>query len=130
MPEGMRTLSSITFQLPSLAHEVASGDVRVDPAGRANAVDGAREVWAGGHQSPGDETLAHDLPRMVDVVDEVVERADALGEAALDLPPFQPAEHARHQVQRKGALVRGPAHAAGLERDPLLHEDRVAPSSR
>ena len=72
----------------AVAHEVAAGDVRVDAARRADAVNGAREVRAGGHQPPRHEALAHDLARVVDVVDEVVERADALREAALDVAPF------------------------------------------
>src|ERR1019366_6394079 len=55
---------------------------------------------------------------------------DALGEPALYVPPFLPAEHARDEVQRERPFVGGSAHAAGLERDPLLHEDRVASPSR
>ncbi len=124
----MRTLSSITFQRAvAVAHEVAAGDVGVDAARRADAVHGAREVRAGGDQAPRHEALADDLAGVVDVVDEVVERADALREAALDVAPFLPAEHARHEVERERAF-RGspPAAAAGLERDALLHEDRVA----
>ena len=41
-----------------------------------------------------------------------------------------PAEHARHEIQRERPFVRRPAAAAGLERDPLLHEDRIAPAAR
>ena len=114
-----------------MAHEVAAGDVRVDAARRADAVDGAGEVRAGGDQPPGHEALADDLARVVDVVDEVVQRADALREAALDRAPFLAAEHARHEVQREGPFVRGAAVAPlGLEGDALLHEDRVAAPAR
>jgi hypothetical protein len=66
---------------------------------------------------------------VVDVVDEVVQRADALRQAALDVAPFLTAEHARHQIQRERSFMGWPATAARLERDPLLHEDRVAPAS-
>src|ERR1019366_637325 len=71
-----------------------------------------------------------DLAGVVDVVDEVVERADALGQAALDVAPFLAAEHAWHEVERKWPFVRRAAAAAGLEGDALLHEDRVAPTAR
>ena len=69
-----------------------------------------------------------DLARVVDVVDEVVQRADPLGEAALDALPFLAVEHTRDEIQRERAVVGGAVPAAGLERDPLLHEDRI-PSS-
>ena len=89
----------------AVAHEVAAGDVRVDAAGRADAVHGAGEVRAGRDQPPRHEPLADDLARVVDVVDEVVERADPLREAALDRTPFLAAEHARHEVERERPFV-------------------------
>ncbi len=88
-----------------MAHEVAARDVRVDAARRADAVHGAGEVRAGGDQPPGHDPLADDLARVVDVVDEVVQRADALREAALDRAPFLAAEHARDEVEREGPFV-------------------------
>ena len=85
----------------AVAHEIAAGDVRVDAAGRADAVHGARELRAADDQPPRHDPLAHDLARVVDVIDERVQRADALCEAALDRAPFLAVEHARHEVQRK-----------------------------
>ena len=108
-----------------MAHQIAAGDVRVDAARRADPVDRPREVRAGGHEPPRHEALADDLARVVDVVDERVQRADPLCQSALDAAPFLAAENAGHQVEREGAFVGGASAAARLERDPLLHEDRV-----
>ena len=85
MPDGVRTLSSSTFQRAvGVAHEVAAGDVAVDAARRADAVRGAREVGRETTSSHGTMPVVDDLAPVVDVVDEVVQRADALREAALD----------------------------------------------
>ena len=111
----------------AVAHQIAAGDVGVDPARRADSVDGAREMRAGGHEPPGDQPLAHDLTGVVDVVDEVVQGTDPLGQAALDVPPFRTTQHPRHEIQREGPFVGGPTAPTGLEGDPLLHEDRIAP---
>ncbi len=114
-----------------MAHEVAARDVRVHAAGRPDAVHRAREVRAAGHQPPRHDPLAHDLARVVDVVDEVVERADALREAALDLAPLRAAEHARHEVQRERPFVaRLPLSPLVSNVIALLHEHRVAAAAR
>ena len=83
-----------------VAHEVAAGDVAVDAAGRADAVRGAGEVAAADDQPPRHDPRADDLARVVDVVDEAVQRADALREAALDVRPL---------ARRAGSAARGPA---------------------
>ena len=114
----------------AVAHQVAPGDVCVDAARRADPVHGPRKVRAGRHQAPRHEALADDLASVVHVVDEMIQRADPLGEPALDLTPFLAAEHARDQIEWKRAFVREPALAARLERDALLHEHRVAPAAR
>src|SRR5450759_3790392 len=93
MPEGRRTLSSITFHVPSLWRTRSQPATCVyTPPGRPDAMHGAREVRARDDQPPVHEAHAHDLARVVDVVDKVVQRADALGQAALDVAPFLPAE--------------------------------------
>ena len=69
---------------------------------------------------------ADDLALVVDVVDERVERADPLRQPALDRRPLRRGDDPRDEVERER---RGRARAVGgrqLERDPLLHEDRVA----
>ena len=111
-----------------VAHEVAAGDVAVDAAGRADAVRLARERGPGDDQLPRHDAVVDDLAPVVDVVDEAVQRADALGQAALDLRPLGGRDHPRDEVQRERPVADRPVDVrpAGVERDPLLHEDRVA----
>jgi hypothetical protein len=63
---------------------------------------------------------------VVDVVDEVVERADALRESALDLGPLVGGDDPRHQVEREGPVGDGALGRRQVEGDPLAHEQRVA----
>ena len=65
---------------------------------------------------------------VVDVVDERVQRADPLGEAPLDRRPFGGGEHPRHEIERPRPVTTLAVGPSDLERDPLLHEDRVAPA--
>ena len=62
---------------------------------------------------------------VVHVVDERVERADPLRQAALDRRPLGRGEHARNEIERPGAVTPLAVGARHLKRDPLLHEDRV-----
>jgi hypothetical protein len=73
----------------------------------------------------------HDLAAVVDVIDEVVERADALRQPALDPRPLGGRDDARHEVERERAVAHRSigVRSGGVERDPLLHEDRVAPAA-
>ena len=66
----------------------------------------------------GDDALGDDPLVAVDVGDERVQRADALGEAALDRLPVGGGDHARDRVdvELEVALDRGEAHAGALER--------------
>jgi F420-dependent oxidoreductase-like protein len=66
---------------------------------------------------------------VVDVVDERVERADALGEAALAVARFAGGDDARDEVERKRPVARRAVgvRSGGVERDALLNDDRVAP---
>jgi hypothetical protein len=72
-----------------------------------------------------------DLATVVDVVDEVVERTDALREASLDRRPLGGGDDARDEVERERAVADRPLgiRTAGVEGDPLLHEDRVTPAA-
>jgi hypothetical protein len=72
-----------------------------------------------------------DLAPVVDVVDEAVERADALGEPPLDRPPLRGGDDPGDQVERERPVADGPfdVRPAGVERDALLQEDRVAPAA-
>jgi hypothetical protein len=90
-------------------------------------VRGAREVAAADDQAPRDDPGPDDLALVVDVVDEAVQRADALREAALDVVPLGRGQDPRDQVERERAVLDGAVLAGGVERDALLDEDRVAP---
>jgi hypothetical protein len=94
-----------------------------------DAVRRAREVAAADDEPPRHDPRADDLARVVDVVDEAVQRADALSDAALDVRPFRGRQDARHEVERERALERRPVVAGGIERDPLLDEARIAAPS-
>ena len=65
-----------------------------------------------------DDALGDDPLVAVDVGDEGVEGADALGEAALDGLPVGGGDHARDRVdvELEVALDRGEPHAGALER--------------
>ena len=101
-----------------------------DAAGRPDAVGGAGERGAGDDQLPRHDAVADDLAVVVDVVDEQVERAHALGEPALDHAPLVAGEDARHEVEREGTVAGGAVGAGRVERDALLDEDRVAADAR
>ena len=79
-------------------------------------------------QLPRHEPVVDDLAPVVDVVDELVERADALRQAALDRRPLGRRDDPRHEVERERAVADRPVgvRAGRVERDALLHEDRVA----
>ena len=83
------------------AHEVAAAHVRVDAAGRADAVHRPREARPADDQRPRHDARAHDLARVVDVVDERVQRADPLRQAALDHGPLRGGQDARDQIERE-----------------------------
>jgi hypothetical protein len=91
----------------------------------------AREAAAGDDQPPRHKAFVDDLAPVVDVVDEVVQRTDPLGQAALDRAPFLRGDDARHEVERERAVAGGTVMvgARGVERDALLHEDRIAPAA-
>jgi hypothetical protein len=68
---------------------------------------------------------------VVDVLDERVERAHSLGEAALDDPPLVRGQDARNQVERERPVSGWPSVGTGrVEGDALLDEDRVAALAR
>ena len=112
-----------------VAHEIAAGDVRVDAAGGPHAVHRPGEMRATDDQRPGHDARVDDLPGVVDVVDEVVERPHTLGEPALDVVPLLGRDDARDEVERKRAVAHGAVLALRVEGDALLGEDRVAPVS-
>ena len=89
----------------AVTHQVAAAHVAVDPARRPDPVRGAREPRARHDQVPRHEPLVDDLAPVVDVVDEVVQRPDALRQAALDRRPLGRGDDARHEVERERAVA-------------------------
>ena len=69
----------------------------------------------------GDDAVLDDLLVVVDVVDEQVQRADPLLEAALDPVPFGGRDDPRDDVERKDPLGAG-AVAVDVERDPHVQQ--------
>jgi hypothetical protein len=91
----------------------------------------AREVGSRDDELPGHDPLSKDLLAVIDVLDERVQRAHALGQAALDDAPLVGGQDARDEVERERAVpALGAVGGGGVEGDALLDEDGVAPLAR
>ena len=86
------------------AHDVDAGDVRVDVAGDVDALHLGAVLRVAEHLVGGDDAGLQDLLVVIDVVDEAVERGDALAQAALHLAPLVRRDHARDEVERDQPL--------------------------
>ncbi len=86
------------------AHDVDTGDVRIDPARRVEALHLGPELIVVEDEVFGDAPGPDDLLVVVDVVQEHVERAHALDQAALEAGPFLRGQHARDDVERDQAF--------------------------
>ena len=112
-----------------VADHVDAGHVRVDAAGRLDADHLAHEVARPEEQLARDLPVANDPLLAVDVVEEEVERANPLDDAAREPVPLRARNHARDQVEREDPLE-PLLLAVDREADPLVHErqlDRVPP---
>ena len=81
-------------------------------------------MLAGVDDVAGDDAVVQDLPLVIDVVQEQVERGDALGQAALDDVPVGGRDDARQQIVREDALGAFVAAVDG-EGDALVEEGQV-----
>ena len=88
------------------AHDVDAGDVHVDVVRHALSAHLGTERGIAEHQVVGHDAGAQDLARAVDVLDESVQRLDALGQALFQEPPFGRRHDARDDVERDQALLR------------------------
>ena len=87
-----------------VAHEVTADDVGVHAERRLDRTDLAA-VAAGAEDELGrDEAGSEDLPVVVDVVEEEVERAHALLEPALDAFPLLGQDDPRDEIERHDLL--------------------------
>ena len=94
-------------------HQMPRGGLRPDarlPEARRRAQDLGR-----------DDAVLDDPLLVIDVVDEQVERADALLQAALDAAPFRGRDDPRHDIERKDPLGAG-AVAVDVEGDAHVQE--------
>jgi hypothetical protein len=103
-------------------HQVGARDVTPHAAGRAHADTLRPEAHRRLHDLGGDDAVLEDLLIVVDVVDEFVQRMDALPESPFEPVPFLGANDARHEIERKRALGPGSV-AVHVEGDPELHQD-------
>ena len=98
-----------------VAHEVEPRDADPQAAWRLDTLHGGLEVLGAVDHARRHDALRDDPPLAVDVGDERVERAHALGEARLDARPLGGREHARHGVDDEHLVTVG-----GMEHDALV----------
>ena len=97
------------------AHEVEPGDADPQVARRPDALHGRLEVLGTVDDARGHDALRDDPALAVDVGDERVERAHALGEPGLDARPLRGREDARYGVDDEHLVAVG-----GVEHDALV----------
>ncbi len=113
-------LQHIVFAV-AIAHQVRAGDMAPDAPGRIQPVTllpvrDRRRDHLGGNRAVLENFLV-----VVDVVDEGVERVDALLQAAFDAVPFVGRHDARDQVEGKDSF-RARRVAVDVERDAELQQ--------
>ena len=86
------------------AHEVGAGDRDVDVAMHADAAHLAAVVPAAVDQLARHDAFGEDPALVVDVLQEQVDRRQALRQAAVERPPLRGGDDPRQQVERKDAL--------------------------
>ena len=108
----------------AMAHQIGPGDVAPDASRRINAA-ALRAIRRGGADHLfGDDFVLENLLVVIDIVDELVQRVDALAEPAFDPVPLLGANDARDQVEWKDALRAGGV-AVDVERDPHLQQQTL-----
>ena len=107
-----------------VADDVDAGHVRVHAAGRLEADHLAAEVARAEDELGRDPPVAEDALLVVDVVEEEVERAHALDEAALEQAPLVARDHARDEVEGEDPLD-SLLLAVDREPDALVQERHV-----
>ena len=110
-------------ELPVLvADHVDPGHVDAHAVGRRVPVGGPHEARGAGDDLVGDETVADDARRAVDVSQEVLERPDPLHHPGGHPGPLRGGEDARHYVEGERSLL-----AVEVEGDALVHEGTGQP---
>jgi hypothetical protein len=105
----------------AVADEIRAGDVTPDAARRLQP-DTLLAEADGRFQNLGRHDAVLDDPLVViHVVDEEIQRVDALLQAALDVAPLRCGDDTRNEIERKDALGAG-AIAIDVERDPHVQQ--------
>ena len=97
-----------------VAHDIGAADMHI---GVERHVEADHRLAVAGvlqHQFGRDDLVGEDLPLVVDVAQEHVQRPHALGDAGFDLVPFRRGDHPRDQVERQDAVDRG---GVGIDRE-------------
>jgi hypothetical protein len=106
----------------AVTHDVDAGDVGVDAPGYVDALHLRAVLRVAENLFSGDYARLENLLVVVNVVNEGVEGADALLEAALEPDPFFEGQDAPHDVERDKALgafvlaVHGEGDADAMEK--------------
>ena len=104
-----------------IAHQVDPGNVGMDAGGRLQPDHLPAEMLAGVNKRPRDDPVLENPLRSVDILEEKIERDDALAEPVLDVVPLLPGKNARRQVEREEPF-RATAVAIDGEGDALEQE--------
>ena len=97
-----------------VADEVDAGDLDAHTVGRMDARGLAVEVLRARDEGGGQHPVAHTVLATVGVVEEGLERLDALLHALLDPRPLVVGDDARHRVERERALFAGEVEGHAL----------------
>ena len=123
-----------------VADDVDSGNVDADAAGRLEAVHLAVEVGARRDELARDDAVGHHGHLVVDVIEEGLKGADALGHAAFQHAPLVGRDHPGDDVQGEGPLLareverhaavqEGPGHGIGAGADVSQREFTQGPGN-
>ncbi len=104
----------------AVAHEIRAADVGPHAVRRFAADAGRQEIRGRRDDVVGHDAVVDDAPVVIQVVDEVVERLQALNQAALDARPLGCLDRARNHVERPGAVD---VLAFGVDREGDAHLD-------
>ena len=100
--------------------------MNIDVVGHFDTPEGLTEMRCRLHRLSINGAVIDDVLGMVDVVEEEIQRRDALDETGLDMGPLGAGNDPGHQVERKnppGPLI----IAIHREGDPLLQEGGIRP---
>ena len=107
-----------------VADDVGAADVDVDVARHLDVHELPAEMLRRHHVMGGDGAVLDDVLFVIDVVEEEVERRDALDQAGFEVLPFTGGDDAWHEVERENAL-RALRVAIDVERHALAQEGQV-----